>query len=72
MQWNWARLPAPIDRTLWDHLKWGCAGLLGVALGYLIFGLDDPGLLRGYVIGVAIVILVFTLARRASPRRRKT
>jgi uncharacterized membrane protein YfcA len=67
---RWARLPPVWERTLWDDLRWGVFVLTGAALGYLVFGADDPGLLLGAFLGVVLAIAVLNVVRRVRPRRK--
>jgi len=60
-----------MERSLLDDFKAGFAVLLGAAVGYLLVGADDPGLLLGGVIGVVAVTVVLNVVRRLW-RRPKT
>jgi uncharacterized membrane protein YfcA len=62
-------LPPVWKRTFWDDVKWGLLVLTGAALGYLVFGADDPGLLLGAFLGVVLVITVLNVVRRVRPRQ---
>jgi uncharacterized membrane protein YfcA len=50
-------------------MKWAFFALLGVTLGYLVFGADDSSLLLGAFLGVLLVIVVLNVVRRVRPPR---
>jgi uncharacterized membrane protein YfcA len=64
-----ARLPPVWERTLWDDVRWGLLMLTGAVLGYLVFGVHDPGLLLGAFLGVVLVIAALNVVRRVRPGR---
>ena len=68
MNWSWAKIPRPMQRTFADDLKWAVAVLVGVSVGYVAFGTDDTGLLIGSLIGITIAIVGLNVARRVSRR----
>ena len=43
MNWSWAKIPRPMQRTFADDLKWAVAVLVGVIAGYFAFGNGDTG-----------------------------
>ncbi len=71
MNWSWAKIPRPMQRTFADDLKWAVAVLVGVSAGYVAFGNGDTGLLIGSVIGVTIAIVGLNVARRVSRRPKR-
>ena len=66
MNWSWAKIPRPMQRTFADDLKWAVAVLVGVIIGYFAFGNGDTGLLIGSLIGVTVAIVGLNVARRVS------
>lgn len=66
MNWSWAKIPRPMQRTFADDLKWAVAVLVGVIIGYFTFGNGDTGLLIGSLIGVTVAIVGLNVARRVS------
>ena len=71
MNWSWAKIPRPMQRTFADDLKWAVAVLVGVVAGYLAFGDGDTGLLIGSLIGVTIAIVGLNVARRVLGRPKR-
>jgi uncharacterized transporter YbjL len=63
---NWGRTkwPPVMERTLADDLKWALFVLIGVTLGYVVFGGGETSLLLGSVAGVVLVIVVLNILRR--------
>ena len=57
------KLPPVMQRTLADDLKAALAVFTGVILGYLVFAPDDPSLLLGALIGIALVVVALNVAR---------
>jgi len=60
-----------MQRTFADDLKWAVAVLVGVGIGYVVFGNGDTGLLIGSLIGVTIAIVGLNVARRVARRPRR-
>jgi hypothetical protein len=59
---RWGKLPPIMERTLRDDVKLFLCVLVGAALGSLVFG-ADAGLLRGFAIGAAAMIVVLNVFR---------
>jgi hypothetical protein len=70
MRWRWGSLPPVMHRTLRDDLKWAFLFLAGVTLAYFIFGMDDASLLLSFVVAAVVLIIVFNIVRRVTPRRK--
>jgi hypothetical protein len=64
MNWNFFKIPRPMERTFTDDLKSAAAVLTGAVLGYLAFGHGDTSLLIGAVIGATLAIAGLNVARR--------
>jgi hypothetical protein len=64
MNWTFAKMPRPMQRTFADDLKWAVAVLVGVLIAFLAFGDSDTGLLVGSLIGVTLAIVGLNVARR--------
>lgn len=71
MNWSWAKIPRPMQRTFADDLKWAVAVLVGVTAGYFAFGNGDTGLLIASLTGAAIAIVGLNVARRVSRRLKR-
>ena len=71
MNWSWAKIPRPMQRTFADDLKWAVAVLVGVIAGYFAFGNGDTGQLIGALIGATIALVGVNLARRVSRRPKR-
>ncbi|HEX5621958.1 MAG TPA: hypothetical protein VFX51_26260 [Solirubrobacteraceae bacterium] len=69
MNWNWAKLPPVMERTLADDLKAALFVFSGVLLGYLVFAGHDTSILLGALIGLALMVVVLNVVR--SVRRRR-
>jgi inner membrane protein involved in colicin E2 resistance len=67
---TWGRLPPVMERTLRQDVMWALFVLAGAALAYLLLGADEPSLLLGALLGVAVVIIVLNFLRRVRPRRK--
>jgi uncharacterized membrane protein HdeD (DUF308 family) len=63
------KLPPVMQRTLADDLKAALAVFMGVILGYLVFAPDDPSVLLGALIGIALVVVGLNVVRGARRRR---
>jgi hypothetical protein len=70
MRWRWGRLPPIMHRTLRDDLKWAFFFLAGVTLAYFLVGMDDTSLLLSFVVATVVLIIVFNIIRRVTPRRK--
>ena len=64
VNWGWTKWPPVMQRTLSDDLKWALFVLIGVTLGYLVFGGGEISLLVGSAAGVVLVIVVLNVVRR--------
>jgi uncharacterized membrane protein YfcA len=51
-------------------MKWALFVLVGVTLGYVVFGADDPSLLLGAFVGVLVVVVVLNVVRRVRAARK--
>jgi hypothetical protein len=69
MKWNWTKLPPVMERSLVDDLKVALAVFTGGFLGYLVFAPDDPSVLLGGVIGLALVTVGLNIVRFVWRRR---
>jgi len=67
---RWDRLPAVMERTLLDDLRWAAFVLAGATIGWLILGADDPSVLLGFVIAAVVVIAAFTVIRTVARTTR--
>ena len=59
-----------MERSLWDDVFGAFCVLLGVAVGWLVFGADDPSVLVASVVGLVIGVAGINVVRRARLRRR--
>jgi hypothetical protein len=69
VNWNWTKMPPVMERTVVDDLKVALAVFTGALLGYLVFAPDDPSVLLGGIIGLAIVTVVLNVVRAVWRRR---
>jgi hypothetical protein len=69
VNWNWAKSPPVAERSFADDVKVALFVLAGSVLGYLVFGEDDPSLLLGAVIGLAIMTAALNVLRYLMRRR---
>jgi hypothetical protein len=66
---RWDRKPV-MQRTLRDDARWGLLVLLGATLAWLLLGADDPGVLLGAAVGIAIAIVVMNVVRRGRDKQQ--
>ena len=59
-----------MERSLWDDVLVAFCVLLGVVVGWLVSGTDDPGVLVASVVGLVIGVAGINVVRRARLRRR--
>ena len=70
VRWNWTRVPPVMERSLRDDVKVAFFVLLGVTVGYLVFGADDSDVLLGALVGLVAVTVVLNVLRRVRLRRK--
>jgi len=63
------KLPPVMQRTLADDLKVALAVLTGAIVGYLVFAPEDPSVLLGVFIGLALVLVALNVVRGVWRRR---
>ena len=69
VDWDWRKWPPVMERTLAHDLISALAVFLGGLLGYLVFAPDDPSVLLGGVIGLALVVVGLQIVRFVWRRR---